>query len=161
AVANQSANPPEKGLYRGTFDNQTGQLIWTHLTNGLSGMSAATSIRLAAAEDPFGGEIYAAGCTPVGNGSTDTAVSALFHSSNSGASWSSLTLPGDTDGGINPGGQGDEDLSIAVDPNDSTVIYMGGDSQPLPNFPNPNAAGLTDTVGRLFRGDVQSNGTVN
>jgi hypothetical protein len=61
--------------------------------------------------------------------------------------------------GIHPGGQGDLHLSIAADPSNSNICYVGGDRQPLANEPVgnnenplwPNSIGASEYCGRLFR----------
>ena len=77
-------------------------------------------------------------------------LSAVFHSSDAGASWNGMDLPAATAGGIHPGAQGGTHLSLAVDPHDPTLLYIGGDCQPRPF---PNSIGAHDYTGRLFRGD--------
>ena len=66
-----------------------------------------------------------------------------------------MDLPGTTEGGvfygINPGGQGAIDFSIAADPNNANIVYVGGDQQP---GPFPNSVGASSGTGRLFRGDA-------
>src|SRR5262249_42087940 len=65
--------------------------------------------------------------------------------------------------GANPGHQGELHFSIVANPINVNVIYVGGDRQPggggtsEPTF--PNASGLRDYVGRLFRGEFVSGGT--
>jgi len=56
-----------------------------------------------------------------------------------------------------PGGQGGIHFSIAVDPSNDQVVYIGGDRQPagyqdLDGF--PNSLGALDYSGRLFRGNA-------
>ena len=56
-----------------------------------------------------------------------------------------------------PGGQGAVHFSIAVDPSNDQIVYIGGDRQPRGfqdqgNF--PNSIGATDYSGRLFRGNA-------
>jgi photosystem II stability/assembly factor-like uncharacterized protein len=59
-------------------------------------------------------------------------------------------------GGIRrPGGQGSIHLSIAADPNDRNIVYVGGDRQDL-NFNEGvlNFLGAENYSGRLFRGNT-------
>ena len=74
--------------------------------------------------------------------------------------WIEMDLPvtQESDGdfeGLNPrekpGGQGAIHFSIITDPNNSNIVYVGGDRQ---DFPFPNAIGANDFSGRLFRGDT-------
>ena len=91
-------------------------------------------------------------------------LSAFFYSSDGGDNWQSLDLPTTTEMGgtigIHPGGQGDQHLSLTADPDDASVVYIGGDRQPWSNEPNrngpffPNASGAGDFSGRLFRVDA-------
>lgn len=63
--------------------------------------------------------------------------------------------------GIHSGGQGGLHLSIAADPTNSNIVYVGGDRQPYfgEGVPGsqlffPNSLGALDYSGRLFRGDA-------
>ena len=53
--------------------------------------------------------------------------------------------------GIHPGFQGGLHLSIAADPSNPGLVYIGGDRQP---GPFPNSLGAQTYSGRLFRGDA-------
>jgi hypothetical protein len=73
-----------------------------------------------------------------------------------GASWTAMDLPQtlEADGsivGLNPGNQGFIHFSIRADPDNPTMVYVGGDRQPSPF---PNFVGALDFSGRLFRGDT-------
>ena len=71
--------------------------------------------------------------------------------------------------GTNPGGQAEHHFSMLADKTDPTVLWVGGDRQPVRDVdlnddgdtddPNEqrNAAGLDDFYGRLFRGDSDGN----
>lgn len=55
-----------------------------------------------------------------------------------------------------PGGQGSIHLSIAGDPRDRNIVYVGGDRQDLNFFGEElNYLGAQDYSGRLFRGDTR------
>jgi len=62
-----------------------------------------------------------------------------------------IVAPGEpeNDGDDEPGGQGFLHFAIAVDPGNSSLVYVGGDRQPLPSF-----IGATNFTGRLFRGNT-------
>ncbi|MBX9585086.1 MAG: hypothetical protein K2X87_32675, partial [Gemmataceae bacterium] len=76
----------------------------------------------------------------------------VFRSGDGGTTWADLGAPATSDGvGAHPGGQGGIHLSIAADPNNADIVYVGGDRQ---NHPFPNAIGARDFSGRLFRGDA-------
>ncbi len=89
------------------------------------------------------------------------ALGGVFHSGNGGASWTRMALPQTWENtawvGIHPGLQGDIHLSLAADPSDPDVVYIGGDRQPLSYADTrgwPNSLGARAYSGRLFRGDV-------
>ena len=87
-----------------------------------------------------------------------------------GGSWTAMDLPltleyeGRVDGlnpRFKPGGQGAIHFSILVDPDDTDIVYVGGDRQNLHFGRNAsgelvvyNALGAADYTGRLFRGDA-------
>lgn len=92
-------------------------------------------------------------------------LAGLFRSPDAGGTWAALDLPTTTESGvvvgIHPGGQGGTHLSIAADPTDADVVYIGGDRQPYLNeFTTgmcpcfPNSIGANDYSGRLFRVDA-------
>lgn len=92
-------------------------------------------------------------------------LSGLFRSPDGNAPWTALDLPTTTESGvavgIHPGGQGNTHLSIAAEPGDANVVYVGGDRQPFLNeFTTgmcpcfPNSIGANDYSGRLFRIDA-------
>lgn len=93
-------------------------------------------------------------------------LSAVFRSANGLAPWTDLGVPLTTEQngvlfGAHPGGQGSIHLSIAADPSNADLVYIGGDRQPY--FGEgvsgsttffPNSIGARDYSGRLFRGDA-------
>lgn len=95
-------------------------------------------------------------------------LAGLFASTNGGTAWTALDLPQTNEGtngtqGLNPseedeedepGGQGGVHFSMAADPGNANVVYLGGDRQPLGTGNSwPNSVGANDYVGRLFRCD--------
>ncbi|MFO0921579.1 MAG: GEVED domain-containing protein [Pirellulales bacterium] len=100
----------------------------------------------------------------------------LFRSGDAGGSWITLDLPvtdeNGIDIGLNPrgfkgptsgtpeqmaGGQGNIHFSIAADPTNPFIVYVGGDRQPTSNGDQgsfPNSIGAQDYSGRIFRGDA-------
>ncbi len=78
----------------------------------------------------------------------------------SSTTWTAMDLPetieNNTVFGLNPAGQGNLDFSIAADPNNPDLVYVGGDQQPGPinGIAFPNSTGATNYTGRLFRGDA-------
>jgi hypothetical protein len=90
-------------------------------------------------------------------------LAGVFRSADAGATWSNMGVPLTNEGiliGAHPGGQASIHLSIAADPRDPNVVYLGGDRQPLFNEGSgqptsfPNSLGAEDFSGRLFRGDA-------
>lgn len=85
----------------------------------------------------------------------------LFRSGDGGATWTSLDIPstGAAGTGIHPGGQSSIHLSIAADPTDANIVYVGGDRQPSSAEEGgagffPNSIGANGFTGRLFRIDA-------
>lgn len=71
-------------------------------------------------------------------------LAGVFRSGDGGTTWTAMDVPA-----IHPGGQAGTHLSIAADPTDPSIVYLGGDRQDRPG--DLNAA---DFSGRLFRGDA-------
>lgn len=88
-------------------------------------------------------------------------LTGLFHSANAGNSWTALDIPFTTElgtqYGIHPGGQCGIHLSLAADPADPNVVYIGGDRQPANNENGgmgvqfPNSSGATTYSARIFK----------
>lgn len=101
----------------------------------------------------------------------------FFRSGDGGSNWTQMDAPktneNGTDVGLNPrgvkgpapgaapgeiaGGQGSIHFAIIADPDNSNVVYVGGDRQPTSNGDKgsfPNSIGANDYSGRLFRGDA-------
>jgi photosystem II stability/assembly factor-like uncharacterized protein len=96
-------------------------------------------------------------------------LAGLFRSGDGGTTWTSLDLPLTTENagatfGIHPGDQGRNHLSMAADPANASILYIGGDRQPCftesnacnlmgtPRF--PNSLNANNFTGRLFRVDA-------
>jgi hypothetical protein len=67
-------------------------------------------------------------------------LAGLFRSGDGGETWTSLDRPN-----THPGGQGSLHLSVAADPTNSDIVYIGGDRAEIGVF------GARDFSGRLFR----------
>jgi len=78
---------------------------------------------------------------------TGGTLAGIFRSGDGGTNWTAMDLPNNS----HPGAQGNIHLSLAADPNNHNIVYVGGDRQPSPF---PNAIGANDFSGRLFRGDA-------
>lgn len=93
-------------------------------------------------------------------------LNGVFRKAGPAGAWAALGVPitveqNATQFGAHPGGQGNTHLSIAADPVNSNLVYIGGDRQPyfgeaVPGSQQfwPNSIGATDYSGRLFRGDA-------
>lgn len=104
-------------------------------------------------------------------------LAAVYRSGDGGTSWTAMDVPSTNENGTNvginpiktgpkkpdgkplddPGGQGAIHFSLVADPNNSNIVYAGGDRQPrgaLDQGNWPNAVGATNFTGRLFRGDA-------
>jgi autotransporter-associated beta strand protein len=147
-TANVYAALPGQGIYR-SIDGVT----WDSFNTGIDPARVHDSnrIRLALHRDAINGAtVYAAFLHPVPKG---TDLSAIYRLPG-GNTWSAATtLPQTTDNGqvngLNPGHQGNLHFSIVADPNDATVVFVGGDTQPTVVM---NSSGTTDASGRIFRG---------
>ncbi len=152
----------------GIFRSDDGGATWTN-TSGLNfGVGpnvigfGTNHIRIAVHNNAGAGTnaVYAA----VVNGGR---LAGLFRSGNQGGAWTALDIPGSTEGatfiGIHNGGQGGNNTSIAADPTNANLVYLGGDRQPRGAGGNgvyendrgddafPNSIGALDFSGRLFR----------
>jgi hypothetical protein len=70
----------------------------------------------------------------------------------SSATWVQMDLPQTIDNGLPEGlnpAPGLGYISIAADPSNAKIVYLGGDEQPFPN----NSEGAAGPTGRIFRGD--------
>ena len=101
--------------------------------------------------------VYVGGIGPV-VGLDRFHVTTLKGTFDAGTTWSDLKRPSTDEMGfkvppdLNPGGQADTHFSLAVDPINPNVIYLGGDTQPSADA--SNTAGLNNFVGRIFREKV-------
>ncbi len=131
-----------QGVYRSTDTGAT----WTRVSNATMNSQLGTGNN---AEIAVGasGQVYVA---IVGSNGR---LSGLFRSPD-GLNWTQLDTPVTVENGItvgiHPGGQGGLHLSVVADPSNASVVYIGGDRQPL-EFSFPTASGAFDYSGRLFR----------
>jgi hypothetical protein len=142
------------GVYRSADTGATWTRVSDATMNAIMANPGVSNVRLAVGN---AGEVYA-GIVVAGQ------LAGLFRSGNSGATWSSLDTPTTNENGsimgLQPsrkaGSQGSIHFSIAADPVDESIVYVGGDRQPgngdgLATF--PNSIGASDYSGRLFRVD--------
>jgi len=147
------------GIYRSTDTGAT----WTKVSNAaidalfVGDMVAEVEIVVGTAGGASA-NVFAAICTDAGK------LSGLFRSGDAGATWATLDLPSTSEAGavafgVHPGSQCRIHLSLAADPVDHDVVYVGGDRQPAFNegaagVTWPNSVGAMDYSGRLFKVDA-------
>ncbi len=140
------------GIYRSDDTGAT----WTRVSN--SAMNALLAGEIFNVEMAVGrnNNVY---CAIVGRGQ----LVGVFRSGDGGTSWVQMDLPTTNEGGpigIHPGFQGIIHMSIAADPTNANLVYVGGDRQPYKNealgapVDFPNSIGANNFTGRLFRGDA-------
>jgi hypothetical protein len=154
------------GVYKSTDTGATWSLVSDSTMNALfvDGVTVNSKIVVGksapgdCAPAPSGCQVYV--------GIETGQLTGLFRSGNGASTWTALDLPTTTEGcgavfGINPGGQGGIHFSIAADPSNANLVYVGGDRQPAnnekagcpgPQF--PNSLGANNYTGRLFRVDA-------
>ena len=106
---------------------------WTDISAGITALgNTSNNVRLAVGPGASGAVFVA-----VVNSS---AIAGVFRSANQGGSWTAMDVPP-----VHPGGQGVINTSIAVDPNNQNLVYIGGDritvSPFTANIRRGNAAG--------------------
>ncbi len=134
----------QKGLYRSLDAGATWKKVGdTAMSNKVA---QAENVRIAMGS---AGNVFVATVGP------SLRLSGVFRSRDGGTTWTAMALPRTAEGGLHPGAQGGKHLSLAVDPTDPNLVYIGGDTQPTTSqFATPNSIGATDYTGRLFRGDA-------
>ncbi|MEM7081560.1 MAG: Ig-like domain-containing protein [Pseudomonadota bacterium] len=136
------------GIYR-TID---GGDAWTKVSD--AAMDAVITSDSGLIEIEFGqsGRVYSA-ISEFGR------LAGLFYSDDDGVSWIEMDLPGSLEPdfvGVHAGAQASIHFSLAVDPTNDDIVYVGGDRQPLNDGSFPNSIGAFDFSGRLFRGDASA-----
>lgn len=142
-----------RGLYA---TSDTGQ-SWTLVSNAAMGTLFTASPQRVEVSVGATGVVYVAIVV-------SSRLGAIFRSADQGANWTDLGVPTTVEGtatqGVHPGAQGSIHLSLAVDPSNPDIFYIGGDRQPLLNEGGsggtsfPNSLGANDFSGRLFRGNA-------
>ena len=147
------------GIYRSTDTGAT----WTKVSNAaIDALLVDGSVdEVEIAVGNAGGasaNVFVAICS-----STDQ-LTGLFRSGDAGSTWATLDLPMTTEAGavafgIHPGSACTNNLSLAADPVNHNVVYIGGDRQPAfnegaPGVQFPNSVGALNFTGRLFRVDA-------
>lgn len=147
-------------LAAGVYRSSNGGGLWSRVSSPAMDAQlnpGAVQARLAVASD---GAVVLGVVRGVGN----ERLAEVWWSANGTSGWTALGVPSVTEAngrsfGIHPGGQGDIHFSLAIDPTDSSIVYVGGDRQPHANEDTggqqwPNALGARNFTGRLFRGDA-------
>ena len=145
---------------RGVFRSIDTGATWTKVSDtAIDGMLRLnlTNVRIAVGNT---GNVYLAIAS-------SNRLAGLFRSADRGATWKALDLPitrerAGTTFGVHPGGQAAIHMSLAADPRNPTIVYVGGDRQPgfdeaapAPTpMPWPNSIGARNYSGRLFRVDA-------
>ena len=140
-------NAGGNGIYRSNDTGATWTLVSNAAMNALIGGAPNLEIAVGTSNNVFVATIVS---VAAGRGQ----LSGVFRSGNGGNNWTQMDLPQTADGGIHPGLQGPVHLSIAADPNNANIVYIGGDRQARAGAFWPNTIGATDWTGNLFRGDA-------
>lgn len=123
AVVN-SADPATRGIYKGSSDGST----WTQVSASQVPILANQSARLAAGPN---GSVVAGvyQYTSAALDSNSAKLVGLYLSQDGGTTWKPLTTPHD----VNTGSQASTNLTLAIDPKNSSIVYVAGDaSDPEP-----------------------------
>jgi autotransporter-associated beta strand protein len=127
-------NPQATGVYRSNNSGQTWSAVFTSATavSGGSNYIATATDQLVPklATGPNGSIAIAIANAPA---SGNQQLQALYLSQNSGGSWSALAVPV-TNAGVN---QAAVNLAIAIDPSNTSIVYVAGDGLPVSPFTVP------------------------
>lgn len=102
------------GAPRQVLRSDDGGASWTDISSGIPALTAATGGNVRLAVGP-GGAVFVA----VINGG---AIAGVARSASQGATWTAMDVPP-----VHPGGQGIVNTSIAADPGNPNLVYIGGD----------------------------------
>lgn len=157
AVVKTNTTNPDGSSTAGVYYSTDAGQTWTQV---YSAPAMTANIRLAGRDNTFGGAntVYAAVATLTGVGNPGIQLSDVLQFTPGGGAPMDMQVPTTKEGttifGVNPGGQGDTNLTIVADPTNANVVYVGGDTQPnsAAGFPKPNSIGAMNYGGRLFRG---------
>ncbi|SKA27263.1 autotransporter-associated beta strand repeat-containing protein [Enhydrobacter aerosaccus] len=144
AVVN-SSDAATRGIYKGSSDGST----WTQISPSQVPIGLNQSARLAAGPN---GSVVAGiyQYTSASLSSSSAKLVSLYLTQDGGAHWTPLTTPSD----VNTGAQALTNLTLAIDPKNSSIVYVAGDAsnpQPytVPAFRvvlNPNGSSTVETL---------------
>jgi hypothetical protein len=140
----------------GVFRTVDGGATWHAVSDGLNPLFLSLSVRMDLSVSQTKDSLqpnYPLYAAVIGPGSHGGELREIYRSNDLGATWTQMSLPGDSNGGINASEQGFLHFSLLADPNDPNIVYAGGDTHPNTGF--PNATGAEELSGRLFRGDFR------
>lgn len=171
----QTSGLPAGSAYDMTFDPSNRQVLYSHAGNNGIFKSTDFGVRWGKVNHPLLNQATSSITNlrlRVGNDHNlfvatvgmSNELSHLLYSPDDGMNWQLLDLPHTIEFGmrigIHPGRQGDLHLSLATDPVNHTIVYIGGDRQISLNELDktfeqwPNSLGAEDYSGRLFRVDA-------
>lgn len=152
AVVN-SADPATRGLYKGSSDGST----WTQISAAQVPVGANQSARLAAGAN---GSVVAGVYEYTAASPTSTSSSAklvgLYLSQDGGANWKPLSVPN-----VNPGAQASTNLTLAIDPQYSNIVYVAGDRIENSPYTVPVYRVVLNADGTSSATDMSRGGTAN
>lgn len=152
AVVN-SADPATRGVYKGSSDGSS----WTQISASQVPIGANQSARLAAG--PNGSVVagvYDYIATSPTSASSRAKLSALYLSQDGGATWKPLSVPS-----VNAGNQASTNLTLAIDPANSSIVYVAGDRIDNSPYTVPVYRVVLNSDGSSSATDMSRAGTAN
>jgi subtilisin-like proprotein convertase family protein len=101
---------------RGVFRTDDAGATWTNVSSGITGAAFAGNMRIGVHNSGTANVVY------VGIVDSFGQLNGVFRSPDQGSSWSAMDVPM-----IHLGQQGDLHFSLAADPNNANLVYVGGD----------------------------------
>ncbi len=152
AVVN-SADPTTRGIYKGTSDGSS----WTLISASQVPIGANQSARLAAGPN---GSVVAGVYDYIATSPTSTSSSAkltaLYLSQDGGTTWKPLQTPS-----VNAGNQASTNLTLAIDPGNSSIVYVAGDRIENSPYTVPVYRVVLNSDGSSSATDMSRAGTAN
>lgn len=152
AVVN-SADPATRGIYKGTSDGSS----WTQISASQVPIGSNQSARLAAGPN---GSVVAGVYDYIEPSPTSTSssakLSALYLSQDGGATWKPLSTPS-----VNAGEQASTNLTLAIDPGNSSIVYVAGDRIENSPYTVPVYRVVLNADGSSSATDMSRAGTAN